>query len=132
LALPIFFFNDFVSKQASTSSIANKDAQTRAKNSVLIYSAVTSIIYGLGKGLYLCGIFSYTAVISESCNAGKNFGYIWSAYALQGYLKTAIAEDYFLGNFSSECRMWIMVLVAILALSLSNPQCEDEILCVIG
>ena len=82
MALPIFFFNNFVSEQESISTFTDSVKETTAKNSVLIYSAVASIIYGLGKGFYLCGIFCYCSVITESCKAGKNFGFLWSAYAV--------------------------------------------------
>jgi hypothetical protein len=88
-----------------------------------IYAAATSILYGLGAGFYTCGVLAYCGILSKSGVSGKNFGFLFLIWAITGFLNNAI-ESYF--TLSIMDRMWIMVLVAILALTLANPEREPK------
>ena len=93
------------------------------QNLLSIYAAATSILYGLGSGFSTCGVLAYCGIISKSGVSGKNFGFLFLIWALTGFLNNAI-ETYF--TLSIMDRMWVMVLVAILTLTLANPDREPK------
>ena len=65
MSLPIFFWNEHINELTPTIEITSTIEEAKTKNSIMIFSAAMSIFYGLGKGFYLCGIFSYCSVITE-------------------------------------------------------------------
>ena len=90
------------------------------QNLLSIYSAATSILYGLGSGFLMSGVFAYCGVISSKSGiSGKNFGFLIFIWAIFGFLYDAI-WNYF--TLSIMDRMWVVILVAILALTLANPE----------
>ena len=93
-----------------------------------VYSACTSIIYGLGSGMYASGVLAYCGVISSPGVSGKNFGFLYLIWAITGFLNDAI-ENYF--TLSVMDRMWVMILIAVLALTLANPDEEEKAVAII-
>ena len=55
-------------------------------NSILIYTASCSVVFGLGRGFMLAGILSYCSIVSNHRLAGKNFGFIISFWSLHDFV----------------------------------------------
>ena len=96
-----------------------------------VYSACTSIIYGLGSGMYASGVLAYCGVISSPGVSGKNFGFLYLIWAITGFLSEAISLDGNYFNITIMDRLWLMLLVAGLALTLANPDEEHRAVAVI-
>ena len=91
------------------------------QNLLTTFSAATSIVYGLGTGFFACGILSYCGIITEPRVSGKNFGFLYLIWSINIFLAYAIS-NYF--DLSIMAHMWIMILVAVVALTLGNPEHE--------
>jgi len=57
------------------------------KNALLIFGAATTILFGLGRGFFMCGVSSYCSLLSKPGDSGKNFGILWSTWAISPFLK---------------------------------------------
>ena len=93
------------------------------QNLLSIYSAATSIIYGLGCGFFASVVLSYCAVITEPHVSGKNFGFLYLVWSIHLFLTYAITNFF---SLSIMGHMWIFLIVAYLSLTLSNPKPEQR------
>jgi hypothetical protein len=88
VSLPIFVFHNYVN------SVVSFDvASYSLKNSVLVYAAATSILYGLGYMFFVIGALSYCAIISKCENVGTNFGLLLSTLALGNFFVISMMDS---------------------------------------
>jgi hypothetical protein len=87
VSLPIFVFNNYVN-----SVVSFEQASYSLKNSVLVYAAATSILYGLGITFFVIGALSYTGVLSKCENVGTNFGLVFSILALGNFFVNSLMD----------------------------------------
>ncbi len=86
------------------------------------------ILNGIGTGMLTCGVTCYTATLPGKGNFGKNYGILFTIWAIIGFL-----TDHFGFAKFTVAEYGIMCFVlAMLFLSLGNPRDEKRLISVIG
>jgi len=92
---------------------------------MMVFSVAISIIYGIGSTFTKIGILSYISIITEHRESGKNFGFFFAIDSMYGYFSIALIKYY---KLSSDSELWIMIGIAMLFLSLKNPEKEAAVI----
>lgn len=114
ISLPIYILDNFIEGLGDASTV---DYTT--KNQVLVYTAGTSLLFGLGVGLFEIGALSYCAILSEKGIAGRNFGILISIYALSDFFVDALFDGVIV--IKDEYILFITILGVYLVLTLGKP-----------
>ena len=102
----------------STVDLANNPKDlVKAKNNLMVLTAGISMLYGLGRAIFMCGVVGYCSVISSRKSNGVNFGFLWTIFALHGAFMQALSSYIHVTGIN---RLWMMLFIALYALSLKN------------
>ena len=94
------------------------------KNSVLVYSAATSVLYGLGINFFVVGALSYCGIVSKNENVGKNFGLMFSILALSNFFVDSMLYKQI--TIGDEWIIFIAILGVWLVLTLKKPSNAEK------
>ncbi len=119
VSLPIFVFNNYVN-----SVEAFETASYSLKNSVLVYAAATSILYGLGITFFVIGALSYCGIVSKCENVGTNFGLLFSGLAVGNFFMESMMDKQIV--IGDEWILFIAILGVWLVLTLKKPCDADK------
>ena len=88
IALPVFILDSYIQEIQPYSEVSYQQ-----KNTILIYCAGTSLLEGIGLGLYQIGALSYVAINSSKGQSGKNFGFFISITSLSDFFAIELTKN---------------------------------------
>ncbi len=123
---PMFYYNVKVLTIIAESGTGKWDHDV--DNFLNGFSGVMGVVNGIGTGMLTCGVTCYVAALPSKGNYGKNFGILFTIWAIIGYLtEHFVVADFTLLQFGIMC-----FALSLLFLSLGNTRGEKRMLAVIG